>query len=162
MLFVKIGLVLLVIVAISAILDKTAEVLLIGIPLFFIPILIGIVVSTYPGFYDIQEETKDLVSLNNESYYRVESYEDPFSSTQKYIICVVDNDEISHIEELNYKNIKIEYSTVATNGQLIVKYFKLKSKWEHKMFGILNGTKSEIILRLPEAEKEKARLNTLI
>ena len=156
MLFVKIGLVLLVIVAISAILDKTAEVLLIGIPLFFVPIFIGIVVSIYPGFYDIQEETKDLTTLNNESYYEVE-YPDKYASSEKYIICVVDNDEISHIEELNYKDIKIEYSTVATNGQLIVKYYKLKPKWEHKVFDILNGVKSEIILRLPESEKNNIK-----
>lgn len=81
-------------------------------------------------------------------------YSGNYASSEKYVVCVKDDDEISHIEKLDYK-IKIEYSTVAENGQLIVKYLKLKPKWERKMFGILNGIKTEVILRLPEAEKIK-------
>lgn len=58
------------------------------------------------------------------------------------------------IQEAKVTEIKIEYSTVVENGQLIVKYLKLKPTWEHKAFGILNGIKTEVILRLPEAEKD--------
>ena len=153
MLFVKICFVLLVIVVIFAIYNKTADLLLLlGVPLVSISLLTGLLISSFPVFYDIQEETKDLTTLNNESYYEIR-YPDMFA--ERYVICVKDNDEISHIEELNYKDIKIEYSTVATNGQLLVKYYKLKPKWEHKMFGVLNGNKTEIILRLPESAKNK-------
>lgn len=145
MLFVKIWLVLLAIIAIFAIRNKDAYLLLFWIP-SFASLLVGVCISLYPGFYDIQEETKDLTTIN-ESYYEI-IYPDNYASSEKYIVCVKGNDEISHIEELDYK-IKIEYSTVAENGQLIVKYFKLKPKLEHKMFGILNGIKTEVILRLP-------------
>lgn len=100
-----------------------------------------------------KKKQKDLTTINNESYYEI-IYPDNYASYEKYVVCVRDNDEISHVEKLDYK-IKIEYSTVVENGQLIVKYLKLKPTWEHKAFGILNGIKTEVILRLPEAEKEK-------
>ena len=146
MLFVKIYLGLLMIVIIFAIHNKAADLLLLGIPLAFISLFVGVFISSFPGFYDIQEETKDLTTINNESYYEI-IYPDNYASSEKYVVCVKDNDEISHIEKVNSKSTKIEYSTVAENGQLIVKYFKLKPKWEHKMFGVLNGIKFEVILR---------------
>lgn len=152
MLFVKICLGLLMIIVIIAIYNKDIAILILGIPLAPIPLLVGVYISSYPGFYDIQEETKDLTTINNESYYEI-IYSGNYASSEKYVVCVKDDDEISHIEKLDYK-IKIEYSTVAENGQLIVKYLKLKPKWERKMFGILNGIKTEVILRLPEAEKD--------
>lgn len=153
MLFVKICLGLLMIIVIFAIYNKDIAILILGIPLAPIPLLVGVCISSYPGFYDIQEETKDLTTINNESYYEI-IYSSNYASSEKYVVCVKDDDEISHIEKLDYK-IKIEYSTVAENGQLILKYLKLKPKWERKMFGILNGIKTEVILRLPEAEKIK-------
>lgn len=152
MLFVKICLGLLMIIVIFAIYNKDIAILILWIPLASISLLVGVCISLYPGFYDIQEETKDLTTINNESYYEI-IYPDNYASYEKYVVCVRDNDEISHVEKLDYK-IKIEYSTVAENGQLIVKYLKLKPKWERKMFGILNGIKTEVILRLPEAEKD--------
>lgn len=152
MLFVKIYLGLLMIVIIFAIHNKAADLLLLGIPLAFISLFVWVFISSFPGFYDIQEETKDLTTINNESYYEI-IYPDNYASSEKYVVCVKDNDEISHIEKVNSKSTKIEYSTVAENGQLIVKYFKLKPKWEHKMFGVLNGIKFEVILRLPESAK---------
>ena len=152
MLFVKICLGLLMIIVIFAIYNKDIAILILWIPLASISLLVGVCISLYPGFYDIQEETKDLTTINNESYYEI-IYPDNYASYEKYVVCVRDNDEISHIEKLDYK-IKIEYSTVVENGQLIVKYLKLKPTWEHKAFGILNGIKTEVILRLPEAEKD--------
>ena len=148
MLFVKIYLGLLVIVIIFAIHNKAADLLLPGIPLAFISLFVGVFISYY-----IQEETKDLSTINYEYYYEI-IYTDNYASSEKYVVCVKDNDEISHIEKVNSKSTKIEYSTVAKNGQLIVKYFKLKPKWEHKMFGVLNGIKFEVTLRLPESAKK--------
>lgn len=58
MLFVKICLGLLMIIVIFAIYNKDIAILILWIPLASISLLVGVCISLYPGFYDIQEETK--------------------------------------------------------------------------------------------------------
>ena len=97
---------------------------------------------------DLYEETVFLKPLEKENFYKVEIKYHRLSEVRKITVCIVDDDEISHIQEIECNVLKIEYSSEATKGKMTVKYDLSNSKDGNIPYKV-----EEIVLRIPEAYK---------
>lgn len=112
---------------------------------FLVLYLCNIITTPYTTY----EKTFTLKALEKENYYETKkSIEGVFVST-KVTVCVVDDTDISHVETFTCDNLRIEYSSQATEGQMTMEYSLPESEEDH-IPRILNT----ITLRLPESVKE--------
>ncbi len=102
--------------------------------------------------YDTPETEYEyqLTTFLDSVYYKNNSIENNID------LCIINNDKVSHIETIHYKNLKIEYVKDISSATATVKTYKLKPEYKLIMLNIKSEQGlADVILHLPESAKNK-------
>lgn len=110
---------------------------------------IGPMISEFPCFYDTVENTESLTTFSDNIYYQNENEE------KNVTLCIVDNDKVSHIEIIHYKNLQMEYMKDTSSAMVTINTYKRKPKYKWIVYDRLTGDVANVTLQLPESAKEK-------
>ena len=119
--------------------------LFVGIFLF----IIGPTVSMHPCFYDTVTDTEALTVFSDNVYYQNDDKE------KTVTICVIDNDKVSHIETIHYKDMEIEYIKDIPSATVTISTYKRNPKYKWVVYDMLTGDVANVTLQLPESDRNE-------
>ena len=119
--------------------------LFLGVFLF----IIGPTVSMRPCFYDTVTDTETLTVFSDNVYYQNDDKE------KTVTICVVDNDKVSHIETIHYKDMEIEYIKDIPSATVTISTYKRNPKYKWIVYDMLTGDVANVTLQLPESDRNE-------
>lgn len=115
----------------------------------FIFIILGPMVSVHPCFYDTVTNTEILTVFSDNVYYQNDDKE------KTVTICVIDNDKISHIETIHYRNIEIEHVKDIPSATVTISTYKRKPKYKWIVYDMLTGNIANVTLQLPKSDRNE-------
>lgn len=104
-------------------------------------------VSMHPCFYDTVTNTEILTVFSDNVYYQNDDKE------KTVTICVIDNDKISHIETIHYRNMEIEYVKDIPSATVTISTYKRNPKYKWIVYDMLTGDIANVTLQLPESDR---------
>lgn len=112
-------------------------------------LIISPMVSMCPCFYDTVSDTETLTVFSDNVYYQNDDKENTVT------ICVIDNDKVSHIETIHYKDMEIEYIKDIPSATVTISTYKRNPKYKWVVYDMLTGDVTNVTLQLPESAKNQ-------
>ena len=111
--------------------------------------ILGPKVSMHHCFYDAVTDTEALTVFSDNVYYQNDDKE------KTVTICIIDNDKVSHIETIHYRNMEIEYVKDIPSATVTISTYKRKPKYKWIVYDMLTGDIANMTLQLPESDRNE-------
>lgn len=111
--------------------------------------ILGPKVSMHHCFYDTVTDTEALTVFSDNVYYQNDDKE------KTVTICIIDNDKVSHIETIHYRNMEIEYVKDIPSATVTISTYKRSPKYKWVIYDMLTGDIANVTLQLPESDRNE-------